>query len=138
MTESDAPRLGIGAAVLFDRFETLDLFGPVEILGCVPGGWDLRFCSREGGVVTSVHGARVATDPAPDSPEELGFILVPGGRGTRSLVEDEEYLSWLAGLAGRSRYVLSVCTGSGLLAAAGVLDGRRATTNKIAFDWPRE
>ena len=136
MSSAEA-KLGIGLVILFERFETLDAFGPVETLGSAPGVWDVRYCSRDGGIVRSVHGVPVETVTAPRHEEEIDFILVPGGIGTRQLSQDSTYRTWLAALAGRSQYVLSVCTGSGLLAAAGVLDGVRATSNKMAFDWAR-
>jgi transcriptional regulator GlxA family with amidase domain len=62
---------------------------------------------------------------------------VPGGLGTRRLVEDNEFLAWLSDWASSARYLTSVCTGSGVLAAAGLLDGYRATSNKRAFEWAR-
>ena len=65
-----------------------------------------------------------------------GVLLVPGGMGTRALSGDAEFLRTLRELAGSAAWVLTVCTGSGLLAATGFLDGRRATTNKKAFAWP--
>jgi putative intracellular protease/amidase len=62
-------------------------------------------------------------------------VLVPGGAGTRPLAVDPGFLGWLAAWAGGARVVTSVCTGSALLAAAGLLDGYRATSNKRAFGW---
>lgn len=62
-------------------------------------------------------------------------MLIPGGIGTRTLVKNDQWIGQLADLAARSPQVMSVCTGSALLAAAGVLDGRRATSNDLAFDW---
>jgi len=63
------------------------------------------------------------------------IVLVPGGIGTRRLVEDAGFLGWLNAWASPATFVTSVCTGSGLLAAAGLLDGYRATSNKRAFEW---
>ncbi|GAA5169444.1 DJ-1/PfpI family protein [Amycolatopsis dongchuanensis] len=62
-------------------------------------------------------------------------MLVPGGRGTRPLMRDDPFLAWLAGYASSASLATSVCTGSAVLAAAGLLDGYRATSNKRAFDW---
>jgi transcriptional regulator GlxA family with amidase domain len=67
--------------------------------------------------------------PPPD------IVLVPGGMGTRSLVARRDFTEWLGAWARAPPLVTSVCTGSALLAAAGLLDGYRATSNKRAFDW---
>jgi transcriptional regulator GlxA family with amidase domain len=66
------------------------------------------------------------------------IMLIPGGQGTRRLVSDEAFLSWLRAWATPASLVTSVCTGSAVLAAAGLLDGYRATSNKAAFEWVRE
>ncbi|MDG3016674.1 DJ-1/PfpI family protein [Speluncibacter jeojiensis] len=62
-------------------------------------------------------------------------VLVPGGIGTRALAADDHFLGWLRDWAAKAEIVASVCTASGVLAAAGLLDGYRATSNKIAFEW---
>ena len=69
-----------------------------------------------------------------DAPEP-DIVLVPGGIGTRRLVDDQAFLDWLADWARDATVVASVCTGSALLARAGLLDGHRATSNKAAFSW---
>jgi transcriptional regulator GlxA family with amidase domain len=63
------------------------------------------------------------------------ILLIPEGKGTRGLIGDAGYISWLGKKCEAARFVLTVCTGSALLARTGLLDGLRATTNKIAFDW---
>ena len=65
----------------------------------------------------------------------FGIVLVPGGMGTRKLADDETFLGQLRSLCEKSEFVLSVCTGSALLAKAGVLEDRKATSNKMAWDW---
>ncbi|MGV3022842.1 DJ-1/PfpI family protein [Streptococcus suis] len=65
----------------------------------------------------------------------IDVLLLPGGRGTRTLVENEAFLTSLGQLAEQASFVLSVCTGSALLAKAGLLDAKEATSNKLAFDW---
>ncbi len=118
--------------LLFRDFETLDAFGPVEILGSVPG-FSMRCVSTNGGMVVSAQGVRVWTEPLGEGSAEV--LLVPGGMGTRRLVGDGAYLQRLKAAAERSAHVLTVCTGSALLAATGLLDGLEATSNKRAFDW---
>ncbi|AVK38998.1 DJ-1/PfpI family protein [Morganella morganii] len=118
--------------VLFDDFETLDVFGPAEIFGRSPH-YTLNYCSLSGGVITSSQGAQIITTVF--EPEKTALMLVPGGQGTRRLVSDEGMLATLRTAAQHAQWCLSVCTGSALLAAAGVLDGRQATSNKRAWQW---
>lgn len=119
--------------LLFDDFETLDAFGPVEILARLED-CPVHFFSIDGGSVTSKQGTVIKTKSA-DQIDRDGILVVPGGLGTRLLVEDEEFLEHLHQIADQSMYCLSVCTGSALLAKAGILEGRRATSNKRAFQW---
>lgn len=122
--------------VLFEGFETLDAFGPAEIMGRMPDDYKMGFYSPDGGIMVSAQNVRVETSPFA-AMDVGGILLIPGGMGTRKLVGDAGYLDCLKAFAKKARFVLTVCTGSALLAAAGMLDGRRATTNKIAFDWVR-
>lgn len=96
--------------MLFPEFETLDVFGPVEVLGhCA--GYSLDYYSMEGGIVISSQGVAVMTKPIAQA-ERSGVLFIPGGQGTRPLVTDARFL-----------------------AAAHFLDGRKATSNKRAFQW---
>ena len=122
--------------LLFDGFETLDAFGPVEMLGA-SGEFEMGFYSIDGGVIKSYQGVPVATDPIdPDDAPEV--LLLPGGMGVYDALEDDDFISCLADLASHARYVLSVCTGSFLSAKAGVLDGKLATTYKARIDRAEE
>ncbi len=121
--------------VVFDNFETLDLFGPVEILGRMADSFICRFYSRSGGVVKSSQGVPVVTHSFADIPSNGYVLLVPGGLGTRDLVGDAEYIRALKSIAEGAEYVLTVCTGSVLFSKTGLLDGRRATSNKRVFMW---
>jgi transcriptional regulator GlxA family with amidase domain len=87
------------------------------------------------GAVPSIQGPRSVVDETLGNCGEFDVILVPGGFGTRREAGTQAFLEALRGLSERSRYVTSVCTGSALLAKAGILDGRKATTNKRAFKW---
>lgn len=119
--------------LLFNDFETLDIFGPVEIFGRDKSNV-LNYYSMDGGVIRSAQQASVITEPVSQA-DAKQILVVPGGMGTRALVNDEGFLQRLGALAELSEYCLSVCTGSALLAKAGVLDGRRATSNKKSFSW---
>ena len=121
--------------LLFDRFETLDAFGPVEMLSDF-GKNPIGCYSLSGGEVLSSHRIPVRTEPL-SAAGKGDILLLPGGMATRTLVGDEDFLSRLRSAAEEASFVLTVCTGSALLAATGLLDGRRATSNKRAFDWVR-
>ena len=116
--------------LLFDKFETLDLFGPVEIFGRIPDA-RLNYISMKGGIITSAQGTQILTKKAAKLPDDA-VLVVPGGRGTRPLVKDADFLARLKDLADSATNVLSICTGSALLAAAGVLVNVKATSNKYA------
>lgn len=135
MTEA-AQRTRI-SMVLFDGFELLDVFGPLELFGVLADLFTIELVGPVAGPVRSAQGPLVVADHAYADAPPPEVVLVPGGRGTRALVGDEPFLRWLAGWAPAARQVTSVCTGSGVLAAAGLLDGYRATSNKRAFDWAR-
>ena len=123
------------AGVLFPEFELLDLFGPFEMFGLLPEHFDLRLVSENGDNVASNQGPISVVDYSFDDSPPFDLLLVPGGRGTRREVDNPVMLQWLRDQSAQANYVTSVCTGSALLARAGLLDGRRATTNKAAFEW---
>lgn len=127
-------RISVGV-VLFDGFELLDVFGPLEMFGQLPNHFELCLVAENGDIVASNQGPRSVLDFGFDSSPQFNMLLVPGGSGTRREVHNPELLEWLRSQADNAQYVTSVCTGSALLARAGLLDGRRATTNKAAFDW---
>jgi putative intracellular protease/amidase len=119
--------------VLFQGFELLDVFGPLEMFGASDERFQIHLVAHSAGSVSSAQGQRVLAEHAYRDAPDCDIILVPGGIGTRRLVEDAEFLSWLARWAATADYVTSVCTGAGVLAAAGLLEGFRATSNKRAF-----
>jgi transcriptional regulator GlxA family with amidase domain len=120
--------------VLFDDFETLDAFGPAEIISKMPKTYCLGYYSLHGGIVVSNQKIKVETRPFSEM-DKNGVLLIPGGIGTRKLVNDTEFIEKLALAADRAPYVLAVCTGSALLARTGLLNRCQATSNKRAFDW---
>lgn len=121
------------AFILFDGFELLDVFGPAEVFSKVPG-LQVEFASADGEPVASSQGVKVLPDATFDS-LVCDTAVIPGGQGTRALVKDADFLARIKRIAGRASLVCSICTGSAVLAEAGLLEGYAATSNKLAFDW---
>lgn len=119
--------------LLFEDYETLDLMGPVEFLSRIPDAVP-HYVSADGGMIRSRQGFDVSTRPL-EKLSENSVLLIPGGQGTRRLAANPAFLAKLADWVAQAHTCLSVCTGSALLAAAGCLDGIRATSNKRAFGW---
>lgn len=124
-------RIGI---LLFNQFETLDVFGPVEVFGRLKDLYKIEFYSLEGGIISSTQNVKIVTEKLPEN-EKLDIFLLPGGQGTRKEVEHEALLSKIKALSSAAEYTLTVCTGSALLAKTGQLNGKAATSNKRAYDW---
>ncbi|HEX6121011.1 MAG TPA: DJ-1/PfpI family protein [Dongiaceae bacterium] len=120
--------------LLFPQFELLDVFGPLEMFGMLDE-FAIRLVAEEVRVIPSTQGPRSEIDDLFADDRAYDILLVPGGRGTRREVDNSRLLSWLKLKAAAAEYVASVCTGSALLARAGLLDGLEATSNKLAFDW---
>ena len=123
------------AVVLFEEFELLDVFGPLEMFGLLPEQFEIFLTAEKGDIVTSSQGPKSLIDYRFEDCPVFDILLVPGGQGTRREVDNPALLAWLQSQAQVAQFVASVCTGSALLARAGLLDGRRATTNKAAFEW---
>lgn len=123
------------AFLLFDNYETLDVFGPVEIFGRLVDKYALKFYSLEGGVIKNRHQVSVMTEKFPDAAIEPYMLFIPGGLGTRVEVANKILINKIKEIANLSDYVFTVCTGSALLAKSGLLDGKEATSNKRAFSW---
>src|SRR5258708_39124330 len=115
-------------AVVFEGFELLDIFGPIEMFGLLRDKVDIVMLAEKAG--PSVIAERALGESAP-----LDIIMVPGGMGTRREVNNAAFVSALKQQADNAAHVTSVCTGSAVLAKTGHLDGRQATSNKMAFKW---
>ncbi|MFH9419569.1 GlxA family transcriptional regulator [Streptomyces sp. NPDC017529] len=117
--------------VLFDGVQSLDVTGPLEVFTQaalrVPGAYPVRTASLDGAPVRTGSGLTVTPDLALPAAGPPHTLLVPGGRGARE--PDARLVDWLRLHAPRARRTVSVCTGAFLLAAAGLLDGRRVTTH---------
>jgi transcriptional regulator GlxA family with amidase domain len=129
-----APKKTLGV-VLFPVFELLDVFGPLEMFGNLKDQLDIVMIAERPGPVESAQGPKVHADVGFSECPKLELLLVPGGMGTRQQVENPAMLQFLRARAAEAEIVMSVCTGSGLLAKAGVLDGKQATSNKKSFAW---
>lgn len=115
------------AIVLYEGFTALDAIGPYEVLRSAPG-WEVEFVAQERGEVRTDSGVvGLCADSSLDEVDGVEVLLVPGGMGTRKKMKDEELLAWLRRVDEGTKWTTSVCTGSLLLAAAGLLEGRQAT-----------
>ena len=122
------------AIALFEDAEVLDVTGPASVFAnaaqTARGAYRIVLCAHEPGPVRTSSGVTLHADRAfARMPRTIDTLVVPGGEGTEAAVRDPRYVAAIRRLAARSRRVASVCSGSFLLAAAGLLDGRRATTH---------
>ncbi|WP_329089787.1 MULTISPECIES: DJ-1/PfpI family protein [unclassified Streptosporangium] len=119
---------------LFDRFTALDAVGPYEVLKFLPGA-EVVFAATESGPVRDVpKSLAITADATFDDIDSCDVLLVPGGPGTRGLLQDDKLLDWIRRMHRGSVWTTSVCTGSLLLGAAGLLTGLSATTHWAAID----
>jgi putative intracellular protease/amidase len=141
---AETPRVTRVAVVLFDGFTVLDVYGPVQAFGACrilrADGTQHRFfeivtLADRPGPVKSGEGPSTHADYAFAEAPTYDIVLIPGGFGTRAAVLDEAFLARLRAASQRAAVTTTVCTGSALLARTGVMDGRPATSNKIAWDW---
>lgn len=132
------------AVALFEGFTVLDAYGPVQAFGScrVPtgdGGFRRLFESfavaERPGPVKSGEGPPSCAEYSFAEAPPFDILLIPGGFGTRKAVNDASFLRVLAEASQKASITATVCTGSALLARTGLLDGRPATSNKLAWDW---
>lgn len=117
------------AIPIYERFTALDAVGPYEVLSRLPGARVTFIAKQAGPMRTDTAMLGLEADAALADLPDPEVIVVPGGFGTRALLDDEEILGWLRRAHETSEWTTSVCTGSLLLAAAGILDGLPATTH---------
>ncbi|KAF5127082.1 Isonitrile hydratase [Metarhizium anisopliae] len=130
------------AVLLFDSFQALDVFGPLDVLNMLAmnNTLELSIISTSLDPVTACTGPSIGQNILPthdlhNSPEDIEVLLVPGGRGTRDTGSTQPQVDFIKSRYPKLRYLLTVCTGAALAARAGVLDGKKATSNKAAFEW---
>ncbi|MEM6792418.1 MAG: DJ-1/PfpI family protein [Acidobacteriota bacterium] len=129
-------RLTLGV-VLYPGFEVLDVYGPLEMWGYVPEFRIVTVAERAGPVASS-HGVETVAEHSFENSPDLDLLMVPGGAGTFVSLRSEPMLDYLRRAHASAQVTTSVCTGAMLLAAAGILDGRPATSNKLHFQKARE
>ncbi len=121
------------AIPLYHRFTALDAVGPFEVLSRLPGA-EVAWLGPEAGPVSTDNGLTMLAGAAYEELPEPDIVLVPGGLGTYEALEDERLVEWIRTAHQTSDWTTSVCTGSLLLAAAGVLDGLEATTHWLDLE----
>ncbi len=137
MSRMDARRITVLA---FPGVQAIDVFGPIEVFSAADrlaggGAYEIELVARETGPLETSSGVRVLPDHGTAAVRgPLDTLIVAGGDGVSAALDDRPLVHWLARAAARSRRVCSVCTGAFLLAKAGLLDGRRATTHWAACD----
>jgi transcriptional regulator GlxA family with amidase domain len=133
------------AILLFEGVQSLDVTGPLEVFAAASQliaaeghggrGYEVRTYSCDGAPLRTSSGLTLTPDARLDQkPARIDTLIVPGGQGSRQARNDDEIVRWIAQTAGCARRTAAVCTGAFLLAKAGLLDGRRATTHWFSAD----
>jgi transcriptional regulator GlxA family with amidase domain len=125
------------AILVFDKLAVQDVVGPYEVMRNVPD-WEVELVAKERGEKRAEGGFGLLADRAIDEVDAADVVLVPGGAGNRPLLGDEQVLEWLRAIDKTTRWTTSVCTGSLVLGAAGLLEGKRATGNWLYLEPLRE
>ncbi|KEI35940.1 DJ-1/PfpI family protein [Allofrancisella frigidaquae] len=123
--------------ILYDDFETLDVFGPIEVLGSFKGDFGPNYYSINGGIVTSSQAVEINTKDFSKITSKNYILFIPGGMGTRQLIHNKKLIAELTRLANNAKYIFTVCTGSSLFSQTKLLDGKKATSNKKALNWTK-
>jgi putative intracellular protease/amidase len=126
------------AIPIFDRLTALDAVGPYEVLSRIPGATVHFIAAEPGPKRTETKMLALVADESLDDLPEPEVIVFPGGYGTRALMDDPRIIDWVRHAHEHSQWTTSVCTGSLVLGAAGILEGLEATTHWMALDRLRE
>ncbi|MCU0903114.1 MAG: DJ-1/PfpI family protein [Tabrizicola sp.] len=122
------------AALVFPGFQTLDFFGPIEMLGGFRDEIEIVTVAKTLEPVPTRHGQRILVDRTLAERNRYDLLFIPGGDSALVAGADEDLLQWIREVSAHAENVLAVCTGTILLGLSGVLDGRKATTNKLDFN----
>jgi putative intracellular protease/amidase len=120
--------------LLFEGFELLDFYGPMEMFGLLDADATITVVAEKTGPIRSSVGPSGVADATLADARGFDVLLIPGGIGTRKQMVNAPFLAELTRLAEASTIVATVCTGTLLLAKTGLIDGRKATSNKRVFD----
>lgn len=121
------------AAFVFPGFQTLDMYGPMEMLGAMRADIQTIIVAETPDPVPSIHGQRLMVDQTIADGSDYDLLFIPGGDTALEAMKSQAVQDWIVATATRAELVMAVCTGTVLLASTGVMDGRKATTNKIDF-----
>jgi transcriptional regulator GlxA family with amidase domain len=134
--------------LIFNNVEVLDVAGPFEVFSVTRINEHLRFkenspfkvvlIAENSDQILTVGGLHLTPDFTIDNCPKLDLLMIPGGMGTRTEVNNSKLVKWISNQTGKTKLIASVCTGSSLLGKAGLLDGRDATTHWRSFDFLRE
>ena len=135
--------MGTIGILVFDGLEELDAVGPWEVLAAwtrqwPDDGWSVTTIAADGGLVRCAKGLVLQAEHSWADAPPLDVLIQPGGMGTRPQLVDETYLAWVRARRADTPLLASVCTGSLVYAAAGLLKGRPATTHWASLDRLRE
>jgi transcriptional regulator GlxA family with amidase domain len=122
------------AILLYPGLTALDAIGPYDVLSRLPGMETVFVAARTGEHRTDQGTCALVADARLDEVSSPEVVVVPGGFGVRSLLADDDHLGWVRAVHAQSTWTTSVCTGSLLLGAAGLLDGLDATTHWASYD----
>jgi len=121
------------AAFIFPGFQTLDFFGPIEMLGGLRDKIDMTLVAETLDPVPNVNGHKILPEKTFDDSHDYDLLFIPGGDSALVAAQSKAVSDWLIKTSANAELVMTVCTGSILLATTGVLDGHKATTNKLDF-----
>ena len=122
------------AIPLYDRFTALDAVGPYEVMQRIPGATVTWLAHEPGPVGTDTGQLHLLAGAAFEDLPDPDILIVPGGTGTDDFLDDERLVGWIRRAHETSQWTTSVCTGSLLLGAAGLLDGLEATSHWLDID----
>ena len=114
------------------------MFGPLEMFGMMGEDVEIRMIAQTSDAVASRQGPKTGVDDAFGDQDRHDMLFIPGGPGTRPEVNNPALIDWIKSMTPKADLTMTICTGSALLARTGLIDGKRATSNKAAFKWMME